>query len=105
MRKRDNTRTIATTQRYGEDLPETVLDLDKETGLVVEQGDVNRFVIDLIKAEILSLMASGEKCQERQIKQSLSNRPNGMISKTLRELVDEGTLNRTGQGARGKPYE
>ncbi len=104
MRKRDNGRTVSTTQRYGEDIPETVIELDKETGIVTAQGDLQSFVLKRAKVEILKAIGDGEERNEQQIKEFIEGFSQGVISKALRELVDEKELNRKGEGKKGNPF-
>lgn len=104
MRKRDNGRTVSTTQRYGEDIPETVIELDKETGIVTAQGDLQSLVLQKVKSAIVKAVSDGEERSEEQIKESIEGFSQGVISKAIRELVEENTLNRTGEGRKGNPF-
>ncbi len=104
MRKRDNGRTVSTTQRYGEDIPETVIHLDKETGVVTAQGDLQSFVLEKAKFETLNAISDSEEKCEQQIKERIEGFSQGVISKALRELVEEKKLNRKGEGKKGNPF-
>lgn len=104
MRKRDTGRTVSTTQRYGEDIPETVIELEKETGIVTAQGDLQSFVLKRAKGEILKAIGNEEERNEQQIKEFIEGFSQGVISKALRELVDEKELNRKGEGKKGNPF-
>jgi 5S rRNA maturation endonuclease (ribonuclease M5) len=104
MRKRDNGRTIATSQRYADDLPETVIELDKETGIVTAQGDFQSYILKKVKTEILKVVGDGEEQTEQQIKGRIEGFSQGVISKAIRELFDEKQLNRKGEGKKGNPF-
>jgi putative DNA primase/helicase len=104
LRKRDKGRTIATTQRYGEDMPETVIDLNKETGILTAQGDLQSFVLAQAKDSILSVFKDNEELNEQQIKERVDGFSQGVISKALRELFSERKLDRKGEGKKGNPY-
>lgn len=103
MKKRERGRTISTTQRYGEDLPETVIELDKETGLIIEKGDLQTAVLEDVKREVLHNLADGEMLQEADIKERCKGK-GGIVSQAIRALLEEKKLFREGEGKRGKPY-
>jgi hypothetical protein len=104
LKKRDKSRTISTTQRYGEDIPETVIELDKETGVITGQGDFQSFMLWKAKDAILRNLTNSEEITELQIKERVEGFSQGVISKALRELVEGKKLNRQGEGKKGKPY-
>lgn len=104
LRKRDKGRTIATIQRYGEDLPETVIALDKATGHITEQGDLQSFTLRNAGKEIAIAIRLGEILTEKQIKERVEGYSQGVISKALREMVERGELTRTGEGKKNSPF-
>ena len=104
LRKRNNGRTVSTTQRYGVDLPETVIDLDKETGVISDKGDLQTFVLQEKKKEIYHSITDTEKLSETEIKERVGGNSKGIISKALRLLFDEKRLNREGEGKRNNPF-
>jgi RecA-family ATPase len=103
MKKRERGRTIQTTQRYGEDLPETVVELDAETGLIRAQGDLQAVLQADKKTEILSAMSDTEELTEADLKERVGGKQ-GLISLAIRALVEEGKLSRNGIGRKGNPY-
>ncbi len=103
MKKRERGRTILTTQRYGEDLPETVVELDAETGLITAQGDLQKVLQDDKKSEILSSMSDTEELTEADLKERVGGKQ-GLVSKAIRHLVEESKLARNGEGKKGNPY-
>src|SRR5207248_86713 len=46
MKRRDGLRTLETIQRYGDDLPETVIKLDPETGCISIGEDVAEMLLE-----------------------------------------------------------
>lgn len=102
MRKRERGRTILTTNRYGEDLPETVIELDKETGIITAQGDLQAVVLTETKDAILEKLSDTEELTEADIKERVGTK--GIVSQAIRELLDERKLFRYGEGKRGNPY-
>lgn len=104
LRKRNNGRTVSTTQRYGVDLPETVIDLDKETGVISDKGDLQTFVLQEKKTEISNSITDKEKVTEAEIKERVGGNSKGIISKAIRLLFDEKQLNREGDGKKGNPF-
>lgn len=104
MKKRQHGRTISSTQRYGEDLPETVIELDKESGMILDKGDLQTAILAEVKADILICLADGEWIKAADIKDRLPNRNGGQVSKAIAALLGEGTLDRAGTGKRNDPY-
>ena len=104
LRKRDKGRTIATIQRYGEDLPETVIDLDKTTGQVTAQGDLQSFTLAQARKEIATAIRPSEILTEKQIKERIEGFSQGVISKALREMVERGELTKDGEGKKNSPF-
>lgn len=104
LKKREKGRTIATIQRYGEDLPETVIDLDKESGLITAQGDLESYTLKQAEDSILEVFKNNEELSEAQIKERINGFTQGTISKALRELVNENLIEKSGEGKRGKPF-
>ena len=104
LKKDDNGRTLQSIQRYGEDLPSTVIELDKEVGLITAKGVKKDLAEDKIRTEILTVVHPGEKLRASDIKDRLKNYPGGAISAALQSLVSEGLLFRTGDGKRGNPF-
>jgi hypothetical protein len=103
MRKREKARTIESTQRYGEDLPETIIHLDPETGVVSACGDMKEFTLSERKKAVLGVLGD-EPIAEAEIKDRIAGSNKGLTSTALRALFDEGTVLRTGGGRKGDPY-
>lgn len=102
MRRREKARTLETLQRYGEDMPETVAHLDAETGLVSPGGDMQKLALAERKTAVLDNLGD-EPLTEADIKERIGGNQ-GLTSKAVRALHEEGGLNRTGAGKKGDPF-
>lgn len=103
MRRTESHRTIESQQRYGEDMPKTVLAFDPVTGLTASGGSLEEFQIAECGKDILTLMADQE-ITEKELKEGLTDYKHGAISKSLRALCDQGKVQRSGTGKRGDAY-
>jgi len=103
MRKREKARTVESTQRYGEDLPETIIHLEPETGIVTAAGDMKTFSLNERKRAVLDVMGA-DPLPESAIKELVGGTNGGHTSKAIRTLFDEGKLTRTGGGKKGDPF-
>ncbi|MDQ3816074.1 MAG: AAA family ATPase [Acidobacteriota bacterium] len=102
MKRREQARTVQTTQRYGEDLPETVAYLDQETGVVKLGGDMATIQVDKRVADVLDAIGD-ETLTEADIKERVGGNQT-LTAKAIRTLFDSGRLTRIGAGRRGNPY-
>jgi hypothetical protein len=103
MRKREKVRTIESVQRYGEDLPETIVSLDPEVGIVCACGDMKEFTLNERKKAVLDSM-SNDPVSEATIKELVGGTNGGLTSKAVRSLFEEGRLERSGKGKKGDPF-
>ncbi|HYW72105.1 MAG TPA: AAA family ATPase [Pyrinomonadaceae bacterium] len=103
VRKRDKARTIESVQRYGEDLPETIIQLDPGTGIVSACGDMKEFTLSERKKAVLDVITR-DPVPEATIKELVGGTNGGLSSKAVRALFDEGKLTRTGAGRKGDPF-
>lgn len=102
MKRKDQTRTLHTIQRYGEDMPETVAHLDAETGIVTPGGELATLRIEECKRSILEAMGD-ESLTEPDIKERLGGNQT-LTAKAIRALYESGALARIGAGRRGDPF-
>ncbi len=103
MKRRDQVRTIETMQRYGDDMEETVVYLDSETGIVTPGGDLATMLMEQAQAAVLAAMGN-DTLTEPDIRARVGGNES-TTGKALRALVDEGKVARTGKGKRGDPYQ
>jgi hypothetical protein len=101
-RKADGTRVISAIQRYGSDLPETVLELDESTRTITAGGPLEAREREQLADAILRVVADEPKT-EPNIREAVGGN-RGKVGKVLRELVEAGRIDRTGEGKSGSPY-
>jgi len=104
LKRSDKYRTLSSIQRYGEDLEEIVLVFDPETRSVMagpprQEADE----LHLASGILAYLGARREPVEEAEIHESVEGR-RAVKVKTLRRLVEEGRVVRSGQGRKGAPY-
>jgi hypothetical protein len=104
MRIRNGVRTIRSTQRYGEDLEETVLQFDRKTGLITGSESAASLVFEELKAELIFSLKEGPKTKDDLFEKVGRRWNGGAISGGLGSLLDEGIITRSGAGKRGCPY-
>ncbi|REJ77958.1 MAG: hypothetical protein DWQ47_16515 [Acidobacteria bacterium] len=103
LRKQNNQRTIFSINRYGEDIPKSILSFDRETRAIEVIGTVTETSLMRAKEKVQLLLADGAKRTEKVVKEGVSGHSNGEVSKALRILVEEGTLYKSGTGKRNDP--
>lgn len=101
LRKRNKeSRTFFTIQRYGVDVPETVIALSD--GHLTMEGSREEVEIEEAIPKILDTLDGGSKT-EREVWGSIE-KDHSLVSKALRRLVEQQKVKRTGEGKKGKPY-
>jgi DNA repair protein RadA/Sms len=102
----DQSRTIESIQRYGEDLAESVLTLDEATGTVQLAGTVaERRQRDAEEAVLAVLSAQpAAELTEPEIREATEMK-GLVVSQALRALVARGVVVRTGAGRKGDPFK
>jgi len=102
LRRREGSRFLYSEQRYGENLPETVVNLDKQTGRVTPGGTLEATQIDAYRSKVLDALVD-ETLTETDIKGRVGG--NSTLSgKALRALCIDGAVKRSGEGKKGDPY-
>lgn len=104
LRRNENYRTISSIQRVGEDIPETIIEFDKETRLSSLGGTRDEFEVNRLKGEIAVYLQS---CDQPQTEPTILENVEGRAARTkkaLRQMVDEGMVARSGQGKKGDPF-
>jgi len=102
MQRHEHIRTIATNQRYGEDLPETVVALDTEKGRISLGGSLAQVQVETCAREVLQVISNQERT-ETQIKEMVGGNQT-TVAKAIRYLVESGLLQRNGGGRKNDPY-
>jgi hypothetical protein len=103
MKRRGQARTLQTIQRYGEDLAETVIHLNPDTGAVTAAGDLQALQLEERKKEVLDALGEDESLPEADIKERIGGKQ-GLTAQALRALHQEGKINRTGKGGKRDPF-
>lgn len=101
-RSHDGTRAIYSIQRYGEDLPETVVALDADTGQTTVRGELAAIQLQESTLSVLKAMGT-ETLTEPDIRQRVGGNQT-LTAKAIRHLVDMGKISRAGGGRRNDPY-
>ncbi|MGD0950446.1 MAG: AAA family ATPase [Candidatus Binatia bacterium] len=104
LKRSDRYRTLSSVQRVGEDLPETVVELDPETRAVRTAGTRQEADVSGVKSAIVEYLSGlNDPVDEPMINQHVEGR-NAAKREALRALVAVGSLDRSGSGKRGDPY-
>lgn len=105
MKRHEGYRTIQSIQRYGEDLPETILNYDKNTRTVTI-GNA-REVEDLarVRQEVLTFLGSQNEPATEPLIVKETEGNTALKRKAIRELVSSGEVKRDGKGGRGDPFK
>ena len=102
MRKKGAGRTLESIQRYGEDLPETVIGLDGETGIASGAGTISDVETTASTTRIIAAIGDGAMTQT-EIRESVEGATKYTIA-ALHMLHKNGDLYRIGTGKRGDPF-
>ena len=103
MRRTGTNRTVESIQRYGEDLPCTVLAFDEKTGLITPGGTLDEFQLQQCSKATLELLADHEMTLQ-EIKGALTSYKSGLIHESLEHLTDAGEIKREGMGRKNDPH-
>jgi hypothetical protein len=104
LKRTDRYRTLQSVQRYGEDLPETVLDFDTERKAVLLGPEKSAADVARAGEGILEyLKAIGSQTTEAEIAEAVECRTKAQ-KRALRELCEAGKVLRAGAGKKGDPF-
>jgi len=104
LRRTSEYRIIESQQRYGHDLPPTVLEYDPCTGWIESGSLLENIETQRLGSQILELLENADQAlTEREIVDSVSGKTT-MLRKSLRSLVESGKVNRSGTGQRGHAF-
>ena len=102
MRKKAGRRTLEIIQRYGVDIPETVVLLNQESGTVSIAGTVEEVDVEAAGKRIFEAIGGGLLTQA-EIRKSVEGRTKYVMA-ALYKLYEYGVLHREGIGKKGDPY-
>ena len=106
MRKREQYRTLSSTQRYGTDLEALALAFDKDTGLITTSGSVEEMeTARAIEAIGKFMQARDEWVSEKpDIRDGVEDVRTSVLVRALRRGLEAGDFARAGSGKKGDPY-
>lgn len=104
VKRAEKSRTIHTIQRYGEDLEETTLAFNPDTRVITlgetkeveKQKEVGALIVEFLSQQ-------EEPVTEAEILESIEA-ARAVKTKTLRALVEDGSIKREGRGGKGDPF-
>jgi hypothetical protein len=102
-RHRDGTRTIASNQRVGDEFDETVLSLDKTTGMVGIGGSLDDARLEAAIQQYVVRLVRVSSATERELRADITG-PTELLVRALREALSRGLIERSGAGKPGNPY-
>jgi hypothetical protein len=102
MRRKEAGRTLETIQRYGEDIPETVIGFDAETGTVSAPGTVDDVEIAKAKDRIVETIGQGSLTRA-EIREAVEGKTK-YVEAALRQLLQQEQLVRSGTGKKIDPF-
>ncbi len=103
-RNDDDSRTLTTRQRAGQDMPETVLELDSQSGRITASMTKAEAAIASTRTAIVEHLRSADGAQTADdIADAIGQRKQS-ISACLRSMTESRDIVRNGEGRRGSPY-
>jgi len=106
LRKRsDGTRSARSEQRYGDDLEETVIELDRATTLIVPRGTIVAVEREEVSQKIIEILTTaGHWVKHAEIAESIEARRE-LIGTALCDLASSNRIQRVGSGKKGSPFQ
>ncbi len=103
LNRKEKYRTIRTIQRYGQDVLETIIELD-ETGWVHAKETRTEADQQRVSEVIIHFLRNRSEAMEDEIVKGVVGATK-LVRKTLRALLDDGRVSRIGEGKKGNPYK
>ena len=103
MKRTQDLRTLATVQRYGEDLPETVLVAD-DTGSVSVGGTRQDHDKQRTAEAVIEFLARHPGSDQTEIRSGVDGHSTALIREAITSLHDAGRVRREGAGKKGDPH-
>jgi hypothetical protein len=98
----DGSRTLESIQRIGEDLAETVLQLDPVAGTIHAAGDLEGHRVAQFVEQIVSAVTDAARTEAEL--RDVIGRDRFLVAKALRQAFADRLVVRSGTGKRGDPY-
>ena len=103
--RRGDTRMLETGQRYGPDMPQTVLKLDPKS-LFISVGETKAAMANAeIEDEVWAFLSESDTPQTSSEIQAALPRGKRNVTTAIEALVSIGRITRTGEGKRGNPFK
>jgi hypothetical protein len=103
IKKRDKRRTFFTIQRYGEDIPENVIQLT-EAGSLESIGSREEVEVEETEPLILDALRMGACWPSIDLCETVEKRK-ALVLKAVGLLTEKGQLTKSGSGKKGDPYK
>lgn len=103
MRQKNDHRSLSSIQRYGENLHETIVVLDPETGITTPGGNMATVRLAEAKRAVMEHLGN-EELTEPDIKERVGG-DQTLTAKALRALLIDTQIDRVGAGKRNDPYK
>ena len=104
LKREEHYRSIASTQRRGRPLEDSVLRLNEDTGLVELAGTKRAIDTEIKREEIIAFLEEQEEPVRMATIQAALRSKRKPLNDTLRALVEQGKIGCSGSGKRGDPY-
>jgi hypothetical protein len=104
-RRKDQSRVLLTIQRYGADLPETLIPMD-DSGRIALGTALSEIRLAEAKVkveELLGKLGDGETLPQKDIKEQ-AEVDTSLVNRALQELLNDGVIARYGAGKRGDAF-
>jgi hypothetical protein len=101
IKKRDKRRTLFTIQRYGADVPETVITL-RPDGSLEARGRREEVEVDETIPLVLQTLEAGPQTIN-EVWNGIEKR-HDLVTKALHGLLERGDIKRSGSGKKGDPF-
>jgi hypothetical protein len=104
LKRTDRYRTLQSSQRYGADWPETVLEFDPDTRALSLGAEKSEAEAGRIAEAILEYLRASQEPRTREEIEAQVEGKTGPTRKALRLLVEQEKIVREGTGRRGDPF-
>ena len=103
MKRKEGLRTLVTVQRYGDDLPETIIVMD-EIGGVSVGGTRQDHDVDSAAAAITTFLDAQPGATQQNIRDGVEGHRTQVVISALSKLREAGKVRHEGSGKRGDAY-
>ncbi len=105
MKRHEHYRTLQTIQRYGDDLPETILAYDRDTRSTSLGGSKQDEDANIMGNAIIDFLSTQSESVTEAIINSEIEGKTTLKRKALRDLVKNEKVKRDGKGGKGDPFK